>query len=82
MSTLLKIRRVEEIEAPNLPDWLKTAANESGKAVTAICGDAGISTQYWYDLIKGRRDAILETTLKRIEESLGKVYAPQEDAKP
>ena len=79
MNAFVKIRRVVEIDAPDLPQWLKAAADESEKAITAICGEAGISTQFWYDLIKGRRDSILESTLHKLEQALGKTYKSTED---
>ena len=73
MTAVVKIRVVKEYDANDLPEWLKAAADDSGKAIAAICREAEITTQYWYDLIRDRKPVRLNT-LERLEKALGKVY--------
>lgn len=73
VSSVVKIRVVREYEANDLPSWLVNAANESGKSIAAICREAEITTQYWYDLIKDKKPLRLDT-LEKIESAVGKVY--------
>jgi hypothetical protein len=70
---IVKIRVVREYEASDLPSWLVKAAEDSGKSVAAICREAEITTQYWYDLIKDKKPLRLDT-LEKLESALGKVY--------
>ncbi|MEM6432236.1 MAG: hypothetical protein AAF773_00035 [Cyanobacteria bacterium P01_D01_bin.115] len=73
VAAVVKIRVVREYDAADLPQWLKQSADESGRAVAAICREAEITTQYWYDLINDRKPVRLGT-LERLENALGKVY--------
>ena len=73
MTAVVNIRVVREYEASDLPQWLKETADKSGKAVAAICREAEITTQYWYDLINDRKPVRLGT-LERLEKALGSIY--------
>lgn len=73
MSAAVKIRVVREYEAADLPAWLTEAASESGKSVAAICREAEITTQYWYDVLRDKKPIRLDT-LEKLESALGRVY--------
>ena len=68
-----RIRVVYEYDAEDLPAWLEGAIAQSDKSVSAVCRQAGISNQYWYDLLNDKKTLRLET-LQRIEEALGVKY--------
>jgi hypothetical protein len=74
VTSIVRIRVVREYEADDLPTWLIKAAEESGKSIAAICREAEITTQYWYDLIKDKKPIRLDT-LEKIEAAVGKVYS-------
>jgi len=69
----VKVRVVREYDATDLPQWLKDAAAQSDRSVSSLCGAAGITTQYWYELLKGVRPLRLDT-LQALEDALGRCY--------
>lgn len=70
----MKIRIVYEFDAEDLADWLAKAAEESRKPVTQICRAAGITPQYWYDVVANRRQSVRLDTLEKLEEEIGQQY--------
>ena len=73
MRTELKVRVVQEYEANDLPAWLDDAAKRSGKSISAICREAEITTQYFYDVLRDKKSIRLDT-LERIETAIGESY--------
>ena len=67
----MKVRRTLEWDVPDLPDALKGAAEKSQKSVAQICREAGISTAFWYQLVKGNKDSITYETLAKLCSALG-----------
>jgi DNA-binding Xre family transcriptional regulator len=67
----MKVRQTREWDVPDLTEALKAAAYESRKPVTQICREAGVSTQYWYQLLKKNRDAVTLQTLSGLCNALG-----------
>lgn len=70
----MKIRIVYEFDAEDLADWLAKAAEESRKPVTQICRAAGITPQYWYDVVANRRQSVRLETLEKLEDEIGQQY--------
>jgi transcriptional regulator with XRE-family HTH domain len=70
----VKVRRIIklEIDIPELGERIKQAREASGRPVTQLAKEAGISRNYWYQL---EAEAVLggmaEETLRKIEEVLG-----------
>ncbi|MBD2492561.1 helix-turn-helix transcriptional regulator [Aulosira sp. FACHB-615] len=70
----MKVRRIIklEIDIPGLGERIKQAREASGRPVTQLAKEAGISRNYWYQL---EAEAVLggmaEETLRKIEEVLG-----------
>ncbi|BAY20110.1 XRE family transcriptional regulator (plasmid) [Anabaenopsis circularis NIES-21] len=70
----VKVRRIIklEIDIPGLGERIKQAREASGRPVTQLAKEAGISRNYWYQL---EAEAVLggmaEETLRKIEEVLG-----------
>ncbi len=71
MSSLMKIRRVEEVEAPDLASRLKVARESDKRSLAEVCRQVGVSPQYWYGLEKGAVSTMSFETLRKIEEVLG-----------
>lgn len=67
----MKVRQTKEWDVPDLPDVLKVAAEKSQKSVTQVCREAGISTAFWYQVIKGNKDSITLETLSALCAALG-----------
>lgn len=70
LATPMKVRDIREWDMPDLPAKLKSAAASSGKSVVQICGEAGISTAFWYEVLKGNKSSITLPTLRAIEAAL------------
>jgi transcriptional regulator with XRE-family HTH domain len=70
----VKVRRIIklEIDIPGLGERIKQAREASGRPVTKLAKEVGISRNYWYQL---EAEAVLggmaEETLRKIEEVLG-----------
>ncbi|MGP1387371.1 MAG: helix-turn-helix domain-containing protein [Thainema sp.] len=71
LAATMKVRRTREWDIPSLPEQLKKAAEASGKSVVQICKDAGISTAFWYQMLKGNRDSITYETLEKVCDAIG-----------
>lgn len=71
LATQMKVRDTREWDMPKLPEMLKAAADASGKSVVKICEEAGISTAFWYEMLKGKKSSITLSTLHAIEKAIG-----------
>ena len=67
----MKVRQTREWDRPDLPEVLKAAANKSQKSIAQVCREAGISTAFWYQLVKGNKDSITLDTLTGLCKALG-----------
>lgn len=68
---LVKIRRFIDIEVEGIGAKIRQARKADGRSVEVLAGEAGISRSYWHDLEAERvRDALPETTLRKIEQVL------------
>ena len=70
MICLMKVRRTEEWDIPDLPERLSEAMERSQKSVLQVCRDAGISSNFWYQMINGNKGSIKRSTLISLCESL------------
>lgn len=71
--TLVKIRKIIEIEAEGIGEKILKARKEisNRKSLTVICQNVGVSRQYWYDLEKERMQGALSIeNLRKIEAEL------------
>lgn len=74
MQGLMKVKRVEvtEVDVPGLGDRIKQAREFSGKTISALCREAGISRNYWYQLESETiHGSLTKETLDKIEQVLG-----------
>jgi transcriptional regulator with XRE-family HTH domain len=78
----VKVRRIvkKEVDAPDLGARIKKARENSGKAVTKLAKEVGVSRHYWYQL---EAEAVLggmsEETLRKVESVLGVDFGVQFD---
>lgn len=70
MSTEMKVRHTQEWDIPDLANILERAADRSNKTITQICGEARISSAFWYGLLNGRQQSIKLETLRGLCEAL------------
>ncbi len=70
MSMLMKVRRTQEWDVSDLHVKLKEAAEKSKKSITQICKEAEISTAFWYELAKDRKNSISFETLEKLCKAL------------
>ncbi|MEM9945378.1 MAG: helix-turn-helix transcriptional regulator [Cyanobacteria bacterium P01_D01_bin.36] len=66
MIAAVKIRRTEEWNIPDLPERLSGAFEKSEKSVLQMCREAGISSNFWYQMIRGNKTSIKHSTLKEL----------------
>jgi transcriptional regulator with XRE-family HTH domain len=71
VSGLMRIRKVDEIDAPDLAARLKSARGADDRSLAEICRQVGVSPQYWYNLERGTITTMSFETLRKIEEVLG-----------
>lgn len=71
MFLIMKVRRTQEWDIPDLHTRLQKAAGESSKSITQICKEAELSTAFWYELAKGRKNSISFESLERLCKALG-----------
>ncbi|MEO1390993.1 MAG: helix-turn-helix transcriptional regulator [Cyanobacteria bacterium J06634_6] len=67
---VMKVRRTQEWDIPDLHAKLQEAARESSKSITQICKEAELSTAFWYELAKGRKNSITFESLERLCKAL------------
>ena len=71
--TLMRIRRIEEIEVEGLGDKIKEArlAISHQKSLETICSEVGVSRTYWYEIEKETLKGTLALeNLRKIEKAL------------
>lgn len=67
----VRVKREQEIEVADLGKQLEVARERAGKSVSDVCRDAGISRNYWYQLVAEEvKGALLEPTLRKLEKAL------------
>ncbi len=71
VSSLMRIRKVYEIDAPDLAARLKAAREADDRSLAEICRQVGVSAQYWYNLERGSVTTMSFETLRKIEDVLG-----------
>lgn len=71
MTTLMKVRRVTEIEIPGLGKKIKTAREQDPRSLVEICQIVGMTTSNWYRIEKEITKFLPIETLQKIEEVLG-----------
>ena len=70
MTTLMKVRRVTEIEIPGLGEKIKRAREQDPRSLVDICQIVGMTTSNWYRIEKEITKYLPIETLKKIEEVL------------
>lgn len=70
MTTLMKVRRVTEIEIPGLGKKIKAAREKDPRSLVEICQIVGMTTSNWYRIEKEITKFLPIETLKKIEEVL------------
>ncbi len=66
----MRVRRVQEIDVPNLPAQLLAARKASDMSLLEICRQLSVTPTYWYKLEKGEATTISYELLKKIEDLL------------
>ncbi len=69
-TSIVKVRRYQEIDVTDFGERLKQARIEDGRSVQVLATLAGISVGYWYQLEKEDRSWISESVLRAIESVL------------
>lgn len=69
-TSIVKVRRYQEIDVTDFGERLKQARTEDGRSVQVLATLAGISVGYWYQLEKEDREWISESVLRAIESVL------------
>lgn len=80
MSLAMLIERVTRYEIPGLGDRVRSARLQSGKTLTALAAEAGMSHTNWYRIEREEVKTLPEDTLKAVERALGiQLIPPQEE---
>lgn len=66
----MRVRKVQEINCPNLPSQLEDARRNADRSLLQICKRLDISPTYWYRLERGETDTINYDLLQKIEQEL------------
>ena len=72
-ATLMKVRQIKDVEAPNLGQRVKKARifMSNRKTLEQILDEVGLSRTYWYDIENERlRGALSIENLRKIEKAL------------
>lgn len=67
----MRIFVTKEREYPDIPKRLAEARKQCPKSVSRICGEAGISPAYWYQIVGGDAKGMPLATLQALERALG-----------
>ncbi|BAS55354.1 XRE family transcriptional regulator [Leptolyngbya boryana NIES-2135] len=67
---LVDVVRQIRVTVPDLEKRIKELREASGRSAQALATEAGISTAYWYEIEKGKRQYITEDVLRGIERAL------------
>ena len=68
------------VTVPDLHERIKKETGKSNKSVQVLATEAGISTAYWYQMMKGERSWISEEVLEGIEKALGVSFGVEFDS--
>lgn len=71
VNSSMRIRKVDELDVPDLAARLKAAREADDRSLAEICRQVGVSPQYWYNLERGTVTTMSFETLRKIEEVLG-----------
>ncbi len=71
VSSFMRIRKVDEVDVPDMAARLKSARVADDRSLAEICRQVGVSPQYWYNLERGAVSTMSFETLRKIEEVLG-----------
>jgi transcriptional regulator with XRE-family HTH domain len=66
----MRVRKVQEVNCPNLPGQLKDARRNADRSLLQICKRLDISPTYWYRLERGETETISYDLLQKIEQEL------------
>lgn len=69
--TLMKVRRVTDVDAPGLGGKIRDVRKADPRSLTDLAADAGMTTANWYAIENEEIKALPLETLRRIEEVLG-----------
>ncbi len=69
--TLMKVRKVIEIEVPGLGSRIRQAREVDSRSLAEICRQVPMTTMNWYRIEAEETKALPIETLRRIEEVLG-----------
>lgn len=69
----MKVRStvVKEIDVPGLGARIEEARRGSGRPLTIVCAEVGMSTANWYRIEQEKNESIPLETLRKIEAVLG-----------
>lgn len=70
MDSRMRVSVTFDKEFPDLPQRLADARKRCPKAVSQICGEAGISSTFWYQVVRGEAKGISLDTLRALENAL------------
>jgi transcriptional regulator with XRE-family HTH domain len=71
MGKIVKIKKEQVLDIPNLEARLEAARVAKGLSVSALCRVAEISRDYWYDIVnESLAGAVSEQAFRRIEAAL------------
>lgn len=71
ITTPVKVKKIIEIEVPNLGNKIKEKRKTSGKTVEQLADLAGITRQHWHQVENENfRDGLPYETLRAIENAL------------
>ncbi|MEH2201228.1 helix-turn-helix domain-containing protein [Nostoc sp.] len=70
-NSLMKVKKVIEIEAPELGKRIKEAREANKRSLTDLCAAAGMTTANWYRIESEDTKSLPVETLRKIEEVLG-----------
>ncbi|OKH13766.1 helix-turn-helix domain-containing protein [[Limnothrix rosea] IAM M-220] len=62
----MRVRQVQELDIPDLPQRLHAARKQSDMSLLAICRKLGVSSTYWYKLERGETSTINYDMLEKI----------------
>ena len=71
VTTLMKVRRVTEVEIPGLGAKIKKFREQDPRPLVEICALVGMTSSNWYRIEKEIPTYLPIETLKKIEEVLG-----------
>ena len=66
----MEVVKQTRVDAPDLPQRIKTAREADGRSVQVLATVAGISAAYWYQIENSKPQWISEETLRGIESAL------------